>query len=109
MLLIGPSGVGKSHIAAALGHHLIERGVRVKWFSACDLVKQLQKAKKELDLMTYMTRLDKYTVLGNQPQPYNLSQTGCNVSNGNLPIYFNGITACHFFGYSFLNTFSCWD
>lgn len=63
VLLIGPSGVGKSHIAAALGYHLIERGVRVKWFSACELVQQLQKAKKELDLMTYMTRLDKYPVL----------------------------------------------
>jgi DNA replication protein DnaC len=63
VLLIGPSGVGKSHIAAALGHHLIERGVRVKWLSAGELVQQLQKAKKELDLMTYMTRLDKYAVL----------------------------------------------
>ena len=63
VLLIGPSGVGKSHIAAALGHHLIERGVRVKWLSAGELVQQLQKAKKELDLMTYMTRLDKYPVL----------------------------------------------
>jgi UDP-N-acetyl-D-galactosamine dehydrogenase len=63
VLLIGPSGVGKSHIAAALGHQLIERGVRVKWFSAGDLVQQLQAAKKELDLMTYMTRLDKYPVL----------------------------------------------
>lgn len=63
VLLIGPSGVGKSHIAAALGHHLIERGVRVKWLCANDLVQQLQKAKKELDLMTYMTRLDKYPVL----------------------------------------------
>ena len=63
VLLIGPSGVGKSHIAAALGYHLIERGVRVKWFSASELVQQLQKAKKELDLMTYMTRLDKYPVL----------------------------------------------
>lgn len=63
VLLIGPSGVGKSHIAAALGHNLIERGIRVKWFSAGELVQQLQKAKKDLDLMTYMTRLDKYTVL----------------------------------------------
>lgn len=63
VLLIGPSGVGKSHIAAALGYHLIERGVRVKWLSASELVQQLQKAKKELDLMTYMTRLDKYPVL----------------------------------------------
>ncbi len=63
VLLIGPSGVGKSHLAAALGYHLIERGVRVKWLSASDLVQQLQKAKQELELMTYMTRLDKYTVL----------------------------------------------
>ena len=63
VLLIGPSGVGKSHIAAALGHHLIEHGIRVKWFCASDLVQQLQKAKKELDLMTDMTRLDKYPVL----------------------------------------------
>ena len=31
VLLIGPSGVGKSHIAAALGLHLIEQGIRVKW------------------------------------------------------------------------------
>lgn len=63
VLLIGPSGVGKSHIAAALGYHLIERGVRVKWLSASELVQQLQRAKKELELMTYMTRLDKYPVL----------------------------------------------
>lgn len=63
VLLIGPSGVGKSHIAAALGYHLIERGVRVKWLSASNLVQQLQKAKKELDLMSHMTRLDKYPVL----------------------------------------------
>lgn len=63
VLLIGPSGVGKSHIAAALGYHLIERGVRVKWLSASELVQQLQKAKKDLDLMTYMTRLDKYPVI----------------------------------------------
>jgi DNA replication protein DnaC len=63
VLLIGPSGVGKSHIAAALGHHLIEHGVRVKWLSASELVQQLQKAKQELDLMAWMTRLDKYPVL----------------------------------------------
>jgi len=63
VLLIGPSGVGKSHIAAALGLHLIEQGIRVKWLAATDLVQQLQQAKKELDLMTFMTRLDKYRVL----------------------------------------------
>jgi len=63
VLLIGPSGVGKSHIAAALAHQLIEREVRVKWFSATALVQSLQKAKRDLDLMTAMTRMDKYQVL----------------------------------------------
>jgi DNA replication protein DnaC len=63
ILLIGPSGVGKSHLAAALGCHLIDQGVRVKWLSAADLVQQLQKAKNTLELMTYMTRMDKYRVL----------------------------------------------
>ncbi len=63
VLLIGPSGVGKSHLAAALGIHLIEQGIRVKWFKATHLVQSLQQAKRDLDLMTAMTRLDKYRVV----------------------------------------------
>jgi DNA replication protein DnaC len=63
VLLIGPSGVGKSHIAAAIAGQLIEQAVRVKWFSAVALVQSLQQAKRDLDLMTAMTRLDKYQVL----------------------------------------------
>ena len=63
VLLIGPSGVGKSHLAAALGLHLIEQGIRVKWLQATALVQLLQQAKKDLDLMTVMSRLDKYRVL----------------------------------------------
>lgn len=63
VLLIGPSGVGKSHIAAALALKLIEQGVRAKWITATALVQHLQQAKKALDLMTAMTRFDKYRVL----------------------------------------------
>ncbi|MEQ1560133.1 MAG: IS21-like element helper ATPase IstB [Methyloglobulus sp.] len=63
VLLIGPSGVGKSHIAAAIASRLIEQNVRVKWFSAMALVQSLQQAKRDLDLMTALTRLDKYQVL----------------------------------------------
>jgi len=55
ILLLGPSGVGKSHIAAALGHHLIENNIRVKWFNANDLLQQLQHHKKELQLMKYLS------------------------------------------------------
>ena len=63
VLLIGSSGVGKSHIAAAIAHRLIEQNIRVKWCSAVALVQSLQQAKRDLDLMTAMTRLDKYQVL----------------------------------------------
>ncbi len=63
VLLIGPSGVGKSHIAAALGFHLIEQGIRVKWLQATALVQHLQQAKQDLDLMGVMSKLDKYRVL----------------------------------------------
>lgn len=63
VLLIGPSGVGKSHIAAALGLHLIEQGVRVKWLQATALLQLLQQAKQDLDLMGVMSKLDKYRVL----------------------------------------------
>ncbi|WP_051321621.1 ATP-binding protein [Chrysiogenes arsenatis] len=45
ILFFGPSGVGKSHIANALGLHLIDQGVRVKALSAVSLVQQLQTAK----------------------------------------------------------------
>ncbi|EAZ97076.1 IS21-like element helper ATPase IstB [Marinobacter sp. ELB17] len=63
VLLIGPSGTGKTHIANALGHQLTEQGVRCKLFPAIALVQHLQQAKRDLDLMTAMTRLDKYRVV----------------------------------------------
>ena len=63
ILLLGPSGTGKTHIANALGHRLIEQGVRCKLFPAIALVQHLQQAKRDLDLMMAMTRLDKYRVI----------------------------------------------
>ncbi|MCP4936534.1 MAG: ATP-binding protein, partial [bacterium] len=63
VLLIGPSGVGKSHLAAALALRLIEQGIRCKWMAATELVQHLQQAKQRLELMTAMTRMDKYRVL----------------------------------------------
>ena len=63
VLLLGPSGTGKTHVATALGHKLIEQGVRCKLFPGIALVQHLQQAKRDLDLMTAMTRLDKYRVI----------------------------------------------
>lgn len=63
VLLIGPSGIGKTHIAVATGHHLIERGFRCKLFPAVALVQHLQQAKQELQLMAAMTKLDRFRLV----------------------------------------------
>lgn len=63
VLLFGPSGVGKTHLAAAIGYALIEKGHRVHFSSATALVQRLQKARAELGLIDALTRLDKYAVL----------------------------------------------
>ena len=42
---------------------MVEQGVRCKLFPAMALVQYLQQAKRDLDLMAAMTRLDKYRVI----------------------------------------------
>jgi DNA replication protein DnaC len=63
LLLFGPSGVGKSHLAAAIGHALIEQGLRVRYFAASALVQELQTAKQALRLADALSKLDKYRLL----------------------------------------------
>lgn len=63
LLLFGPSGVGKTHIASAIGYALLEKGIRVKHWSATQLVQHLQRAREQLDLFDALTRLDRYAVL----------------------------------------------
>ena len=63
ILLFGPSGVGKTHLAAGLGYALIEKNIRVKFFTATALVQSLQKSRDELCLADALNRLDKYAVL----------------------------------------------
>ena len=41
---LGPSGTGKSHLAAGIGIALVERGYRVLYARATDLVQKLQPA-----------------------------------------------------------------
>ncbi len=63
LLLFGPSGVGKSHLAAAIGHALIEQGLRVRYYAASALVQELQAAKQALRLTDALNKLDKYRLL----------------------------------------------
>lgn len=63
LLLFGASGLGKTHLAAAIGHALIEQGLRVRYHSASGLVQELQAAKQSLALADALNRLDKYRLL----------------------------------------------
>src|SRR5271163_3205313 len=63
ILLFGPPGAGKSHLAAALGLALVQNGRRVLFMRTTDLVQRLQVARRELGLEAAITKLDKYQLL----------------------------------------------
>ena len=63
LLLFGPPGGGKSHLAAAIGRGLIENGWRVLFTRTTDLVQRLQVARRELALESAIAKLDKYHLL----------------------------------------------
>jgi len=63
LLLFGPPGAGKSHLAAAIGLALVENGRRVLFMRTSELVQRLQVARRELALESAITRLDKYHLL----------------------------------------------
>ena len=63
ILLFGPPGVGKSHLAAALGHAMVDAGYRVLFTRTTDLVQQLQAARQDLKLASAIEKLDKFHLL----------------------------------------------
>lgn len=63
VLMFGPPGGGKSHLAAAIGLALIENGWRVLFTRTTDLVQKLQVARRELQLEAAITKLDKFDLL----------------------------------------------
>src|SRR5271155_2466451 len=63
LLLFGPPGAGKSHLAAAIGLALVENGRRVLLMRTSELVQRLQIARRELGLESAIAKLDKYHLL----------------------------------------------
>lgn len=63
LILFGPPGGGKTHLAAAIGLALVENGWRVLFARTSDLVQRLQVARRELALESALAKLDKYHLL----------------------------------------------
>lgn len=56
VIFLGPSGVGKTHLAIALGYLATQSGIKVKFITAADLVFQLEKAQQQGRFDQYMKR-----------------------------------------------------
>ncbi len=63
VVAVGPPGVGKSHLLAAVGHDLIGQGHSVLWSSTSALMQRLLVAKRELRLPQELARLDRIACL----------------------------------------------
>src|SRR5690606_35678680 len=56
VVLLGPSGVGKTHLAVALGHRAVMAGIKTRFLTAADLMIQLAAAKAQGLLKEYFNR-----------------------------------------------------
>ena len=63
LILLGPPGVGKSHLSSAIGLALLEKGWRVLFSRTSDLVQKLQVARRELALESAIQRLERFDLL----------------------------------------------
>jgi DNA replication protein DnaC len=63
VIAVGKPGVGKSHVAAALGYELILLGHPVLWTSTSTLVQRLLAAKRDLRLPQEFGKLEKFACI----------------------------------------------
>ncbi len=56
VVLIGPSGVGKTHLAIALGYRAVQSGIKTRFITAADLMLQLGAAQRQGRLKAYLNR-----------------------------------------------------
>ena len=63
LMIFGPSGVGKTHLASAIAYQLIQHGARVLYTSTISLVQKLQAARAEYKLQDVINRLSRYPLL----------------------------------------------
>lgn len=63
VLIFGPSGVGKTHLASAIGYALVEKQVKVLFTSTTKIVQNLQAFRRDCRLPEELAKLDAYDVI----------------------------------------------
>lgn len=63
LVIFGPSGVGKSHLACGIAHRLVEQGVRALFMSTTSLVQKLQLARQTYRLPEAIAKLARIPLL----------------------------------------------
>lgn len=56
IVMLGPSGIGKTHIAIALGYQAVQAGIKTRFISASDLILQLATAQRQESYKQVMQR-----------------------------------------------------
>ncbi|MDD2235313.1 MAG: IS21-like element helper ATPase IstB [Desulfitobacteriaceae bacterium] len=63
LILYGPVGTGKSHLATAIGVEACNQGKKVRFFRTAALVNQLTDAKVQWELRRFMRQIEKTDLL----------------------------------------------
>jgi len=63
VVFLGPPGVGKTHLAIALGMIALDAGFRVRFFNASDLIERMIKANQQDSLEEMIKRLARFQLL----------------------------------------------
>ncbi len=63
LVFLGPSGVGKTHLAIAIGHKAASAGIKTRFTTAADLMLQLETAGRQSRMADFMKVLNRYAVL----------------------------------------------
>jgi DNA replication protein DnaC len=58
VVLLGPSGVGKTHIATSLAYRAAQAGIKARFITAADLMMQLGAARQQNRLREFFNRAD---------------------------------------------------
>lgn len=56
VVMLGPSGVGKTHLAIALGYKAVQAGIKTRFISASDLILNLSTAQRQDKYKSYIQR-----------------------------------------------------